>query len=99
MWYHKLNSSVQCHMGRERDIARWDKRNYMDLFVGIFREGPEDVISEGSLRRTKLNSYLDAYQQVLNLSNEINIKTVLETNHKKEVILVLLWELSSIVGS
>ena len=71
----------------------------MDLFVGIFREGPEDVISEGSLRRTKLNSYLDAYQQVLNLSNEINIKTVLETNHKKEVILVLLWELSSIVGS
>ncbi|KAJ3666148.1 hypothetical protein Zmor_001602 [Zophobas morio] len=83
MWYHKLNSRVQCHMGRGRDIARWDKGNYMDLFVGIFWKGPEDMIFEGSLRRTNLNSYLDVYQQVLNLSNEININTVLETNHEK----------------
>ncbi|KAJ3652113.1 hypothetical protein Zmor_018108 [Zophobas morio] len=53
MWYHKLNPWVQCHMGRGRDIARWDKRMYMDLFVGIFWEGPEEVIFKGLLKRIR----------------------------------------------
>ena len=53
MWYHKLNPRIQCHIGSGRDIPRWDKRKYMDLFVGIFWEGPEEVIFKGSLTRIR----------------------------------------------
>ncbi|KAJ3666201.1 hypothetical protein Zmor_001654 [Zophobas morio] len=44
-------------MERGRDIARWDKRKYMDLFVGFFWEGSEEVIFKGSL--TKIRPMMD----------------------------------------
>ena len=41
------------YMGKGRDIARWDKKKYVDLFVGIFWEGLEETIFKGSLTRIR----------------------------------------------